>query len=57
MDAATLLRLEHAVADVIDLGTADEVFPQILASVGAALEWSVGGVWLPDRRHGCAWSR
>jgi PAS domain S-box-containing protein len=49
MDAATLLRLEHAVADVIDLGAADDVFPQILASVGTALAWAVGGVWLPER--------
>ena len=49
MDTGTLLRLEHAVADVIDLGAADEVFPQLLASVGTALSWPFGAVWLPDQ--------
>src|SRR5262245_7497815 len=46
MDAASLLRLEHAVADIIDLGAAEEVFPRLLASVGAGLGWPVGGVWM-----------
>jgi PAS domain S-box-containing protein len=45
MDAASLLRLEHAVADIIDLGAAEEVFPPLLTSVGSALGWPVGGVW------------
>jgi PAS domain S-box-containing protein len=45
VDAASLLRLEHAVAEIIDLGAADQVFPALLGSVGAALGWSVGGVW------------
>src|SRR5262249_29407202 len=47
MAAASLLRLEHAVADIIDLGAAEEVFPRLLASVGAGLGWPVGGVWTP----------
>ena len=46
VDAAALLRLEHAVAEIIDLGAVDDVFTPLLASVGAALGWPVGGVWM-----------
>jgi len=48
MNADSLLRLEHAVAEIIDLRAAEAVFPPLLASIGEALEWRAGGVWMPS---------
>jgi PAS domain S-box-containing protein len=46
VNADSLLRLEHAVAEIIDLGEAEAVFPPLLASIGEALGWRAGGVWM-----------
>jgi PAS domain S-box-containing protein len=46
VDARLLLRLEHAVADIL-VGDAPEtlVFGQLLEAIGTALRWPVGSVW------------
>ena len=50
-DASLLLRLEHAIADLLtDASTPEEFFEPLLAAIGSALGWPVGAVWtLPER--------
>ena len=46
VDAALLLRLEHDVAEILLGGaSADQVFVQLLQTIGTALRWPVGSVW------------
>ena len=50
-DASLLLRLEHAIADLLtDASTPEEFFEPLLAAIGSTLGWPVGAVWtLPER--------
>lgn len=49
IDPALLLRLEHAVADILT-GPApgDTVFVELLEAIGTALRWPVGALWQAD---------
>src|SRR5829696_6573196 len=61
IDARLLLRLEHAVADIL-IGPAagDAVLTELLEAIGTALRWPVGSVWresMPSELHCVAiWS-
>jgi PAS domain S-box-containing protein len=46
VDPSLLLRLEHAVADIlITADFSDGGYPELLAAIGSALNWPVGAVW------------
>jgi PAS domain S-box-containing protein len=48
LDAADLLRAEHAVARVLASSAGEEeAYPALLAAIGETLDWTVGAVWLP----------
>lgn len=52
-DAGLLLRLEHAVAElVVDPRPADAFFEALLAAMGSHLGWALGAVWTIHRRGG-----
>jgi PAS domain S-box-containing protein len=52
LDAARLLRLEHAVADrLADSGTPEEFFEPLLDAIGSALGWPMGAVWTPPEQR------
>jgi PAS domain S-box-containing protein len=47
MDAAKLLRAEHAVARVLAAAPSEaDAYPALLAAIGAELGWDAGAVWL-----------
>src|SRR5262245_29324481 len=49
VDPSLLLRLEHAVADIlITADFSDGGYPELLGAIGSALDWPVGAVWTAE---------
>ncbi len=51
-DVTELLHTEHAVARVLAAAPGEaEAYPELLASMGEALAWDFGAVWMPVEDH------
>ena len=55
VDARLLLRLEHAVADILWAAYRDRCFVALLEAIGSALRWPVGSVWRAADRPNWHW--